>query len=54
MHLEDTEDLVSGDKAYLRDTMRVTEGNTDLRGCQTLASEFDDLIYDLLRGCLEP
>ena len=54
MRLEDTEDLVTSDKAHLGDAMRVTKGNTDLRGSQTLAGEFDNLINDILGSGLEP
>ena len=51
---EDTENLVSGDEADLGDAVRVTEGNTDLGGRQTLAGELDDVLDDVLRGSLEP
>ena len=51
---EDTEDLITGDEAYLGDTVRVAEGNTDLGGGQTLAGELDDLVDNILRGGLEP
>ena len=34
--------------------MRVTEGNTDLRGRETLAGELDDLVDYVLRARLEP
>jgi hypothetical protein len=54
MGLQDTEDLVTGDEAHLGDTVRVTEGNTDLRGCQTLTGELDDVLNDILRSGLEP
>ena len=36
VRLEDTKDLVTGDEAHLWDTVRVTEGDADLRGCKTL------------------
>ena len=54
MRLEDTEDLVTGNKTHLGDTVRVTEGNTDLRRGETLASELDDVLDDVVRGGLEP
>ena len=54
MGLQDTKNLVTGDKAHLRDTMRVTEGNTDLGGCQTLASQLADVLNDIIGGGLEP
>lgn len=47
--LEDTEDLVTSDEADLGDAVRVTEGNTDLRGGQALAGELGDLLDDLFR-----
>ena len=52
--LQDTEDLVTGDEADLGDTVRVTEGNTDLGGGETLASQLGDVIADILGGGLEP
>ena len=54
MGLEDTEDLVTSDKAHLGDTVRVTEGDTDLRGGQALTSKLNDVINDVLGGSLEP
>ena len=54
MGLQDTEDLVTSDEADLGDTVRVTKGNTDLRGRQTLAGELADVLDDILRGGLEP
>ena len=54
LRLEDTEDLVSGHKTDLGNTVRVTEGNTDLRRSKTLASELADLLNDILGGGLEP
>ena len=52
--LQDTEDLVTGDEAHLGDTVRVTEGDTNLGGGQTLTGELDDVLDDVLRGSLEP
>jgi hypothetical protein len=52
--LENTKDLVAGHEADLRDTVRVTEGNTDLRRGKTLAGELDDVLDDVLLGRLEP
>ena len=54
MGLQDTEDLVSGEETDLGDTVRVTEGDTNLRGRQTLAGELDDVLDNILRGGLEP
>ena len=54
VRLEDTEDLITGDKAHLGDTMRVTEGNTDLGGSETLASQFHDVLDDFIGRGLEP
>jgi hypothetical protein len=52
--LQDTQNLVSGEEPHLGDTVRVPESDTDLRGRQALASEFDDLLNDLLGSGLEP
>ena len=52
--LEDTEDLVTSHKADLGDTVRVTEGNTNLGGRKTLASKFSDVLDDVLGRSLEP
>lgn len=52
--LQDTEDLVTGDKAHLGDAVRVTEGNTDLGGSETLARQLGDVLDNILRGGLEP
>ena len=52
--LQDTEDLVTGNETDLGDTVRVTEGNTDLGGSETLASQLGDVIDDILGGGLEP
>lgn len=52
--LEDTEDLVTSNEAHLGNTVRVTEGNTDLRGGQALASELGNVLDDILGGGLEP
>ena len=52
--LQDTEDLVTGNETDLGDTVRVTEGNTDLGGGETLASQLGDVVDDILGGGLEP
>ena len=52
--LQHAEDLVAGDKAHLGNSMRVTEGDTDLGWGETLAGEFDDVLDDLVGGGLEP
>ena len=52
--LEDTEDLVTSDEAHLRDTVRVAEHDTDLRGGETLARELHDVFDDILGRGLEP
>ena len=52
--LQDTQDLVTSDEANLGDPVRVTEGNADLRGRQTLTGELGDLVDDVLRARLEP
>ena len=52
LRLEDTQDLVTRDKSHLGNTVRVPEGDTDLRGGKTLAGEFDDVLNDVLGGRL--
>ena len=54
MTFEDTQNLVSSDKAHLGNTVRVTEGNTNLGRGETLASQLDDVFHDVLGGGLEP
>ena len=51
---EDTENLVTSHKAHLRDTVRVTEGNTNLGRSETFAGELCDVLNDILRRSLEP
>lgn len=51
---QDTEDLVPCDEAHLGDTMRITKGNTNLRGCEALPGELDDLLDDFIWGRLGP
>ena len=52
--LQDTEDLVTGHEADLGDAMGVAEGDTDLRGGETLTGEFYDVVDDIVGGRLEP
>ena len=52
--LQDTQDLVTSDEADLGDAVRVAEGDTDLRGSETLTGELDDVLDDILGRCLEP
>ena len=54
LRLEDTEDFVAGDEPHLGDTVRVTEGDTDLGGCEAFAGELDDVLNDILWCRLEP
>jgi hypothetical protein len=54
VRLEDAEDLVTSDEAHLRNAVRVTESNTNLRGSQTLASKLDNVLNDIIGSCLEP
>lgn len=54
LRLEDTEDFVSSHETDLGNAMRVTKGDTDLGGGETLAGELDDLVNNLLWGGLEP
>ena len=48
------EDLVTGDRLDLGDTVRVTEDDADLRRGETLAGELEDVLLDLLGRGLEP
>ena len=52
LRLEDTEDLVAGDKLDLGNTVRVTENDTDLRWGETTTGELEDLVGDFLWGGL--
>jgi len=52
--LEDTENFVTSDEADLGDAVGVTEGDADLGRSETLPGEFDDVVDDILRCCLEP
>jgi hypothetical protein len=52
--LEDTEDLVTGDETDLRDSVRVTESDTDLGRGETLAGKFDDVFDDIIGCSFEP
>jgi hypothetical protein len=52
--LEDTENLVAGDRLDLGDAVRVTEDNADLRRGDTALRELEDLLGDLLGGGLGP
>ena len=54
MGLQDTEDLVTGQEADLGDTVRVTEGDTDLGRREALAGELDDVLDDVVGRRLEP
>lgn len=54
LRLEDTQNLVTSDEADLRNTVAVTELDTDLGGGNTLTSQFDDLFANLFRRRLEP
>jgi hypothetical protein len=54
LRLEDTEDFVTGDETDLGDTVRVTEGDTDLGGGKAFPGELDDVVDNVLWGCLKP
>ena len=54
VRLEDTKDLVTGHEADLGDTVRITEGDTDLGGRKTLAGKLGDVLDDVLGRGLEP
>jgi hypothetical protein len=50
--LQDTEDLVTSNKADLGNSIRVSQNNADLGGGQALASELPNVINDILGGGL--
>jgi len=52
--LEDSENLVASNHLHLRNTVRISKNNTDLRWSSTLLRKLADLVHDLLRGGLEP
>jgi hypothetical protein len=52
--LENTKDLVTGNKSHLGDAVRITEGNTDLGWGQTLTGELADVLNNIIGGGLEP
>lgn len=52
--LQDSENLVTSGNLDLRDTVRVSEEDTDLRGGKTLSSVLDDLLNNGIGGELEP
>jgi len=52
--LQDTQDLVASDEAYLCNTVRVSEDNTNLGWSQTLLGQLEDLVLDLVTGDLQP
>jgi len=52
--LEDSEDLVTSDESDLGNSLRVSQLDTNLRWGETLSSELEDLIADLLGCGLEP
>lgn len=54
MGFENTKDFVSGDETDLRDTMRVTEDDTDLGRSHALTSKLGDLFDDLFWGSFKP
>ena len=54
VRLEDTKDLVTSHEADLGDTVRITEGDTDLVGRKTLAVKLGDVLDDVLGRSLQP
>jgi len=52
--LEDTEDLVASNNLHLRDTMAISQDNTDLGRGGTLAGQLADVVDDLVGRALEP
>jgi len=54
LRFEDTENFVSSDETDLGNTMRVTEGDTDLGGSQSLTSKLNDLFDNVFWGGFKP
>lgn len=52
--LQDSQNLVSSGNLDLRNSVGVSQEDTDLRGSQTLSSVLDDLLNDSVGGELEP
>jgi hypothetical protein len=51
---EEIRDVEWKEGTYLRDSVRVSEDDTDLRGRETLLGELEDVLADLLGSRLEP
>lgn len=54
LSLEDSKNLRTGHRLKLRDTHGVSQGDTDLRGGQTLLGQLRDMLNDVLRLELQP
>jgi hypothetical protein len=52
--LQDTENLVTSDGSDLRNTIRITKNNTNLRGSKTLLGVLTDHVNNFFRGSLNP
>ena len=52
--LEDTNDLLSGNRADLGDTVRVTKNNTDLGGGKSFLGKLADVVLNVGGGDFEP
>ena len=52
--LQDSEDLGASDTLNLRDTVLISEDNTDLRRSGTLSGELADLLNEIGGGNLDP
>lgn len=52
--LQDSQDLVTSDNFGLRNSVSISQDNTDLRRSQTLSSVLDDLLNDVIGRQLEP
>jgi hypothetical protein len=52
--LQDTEDLVTSDGSNLRNTVRVTENDTNLRGSKTLLGILADHVNNFFGSGLDP
>lgn len=52
--LQDSQDLVTSDNFGLRNSVSISQDNTDLRRSQTLSGVLDDLLNDVIGRQLEP
>lgn len=52
--LQDSQDLITSDNFGLRNSVSISQDNTDLRRSQTLSGVLDDLLNDVIGRQLEP